>query len=510
MVHAILLTFCIGILDFLVTMDSFAVASALQTLSGNLGIRPEVGAWFVISYSVMNTFCIALSGFFITRYGKRRMLLITVLLFAFFSLCTSFTTHFALFTLLRSLQGACGGLLVPITFMLVLPAFPKERKSFAVALWTLFVITGPITGFVVGGIFSTPLWPLLFRLNIPPLLIALAGVWHLMDKAPEKVHPVPLDFVGILLAFVTLGSLLPALNRGQREDWFHSPLIVFLFITAVIAGTLLLIWERYHRHPFFHLLIFKRRNFVLAVFINGLSMFMLFSSMSLEAFWLQNVLGYPPSSAGYAIGAMAILPLLLYPLVGYYFTLIDRRIWVLIGLLIYAVLFFLLSRINLETTFRYLFWIRFAQGIGLASVTVTLALTAFENIHPEDFPFVLAIYSFSRTLCLSSTSLATALWAHREAFHQMRLAAHSFLDNPLFLNFLHRLPTVGQKDAVALAETFMKGQAYTLGLADLYYLFGWVFLLLCPLLFFLKPPRHSSLVQIDRTHPFAPPPEARA
>ncbi len=477
--HTALLSTAVGLIAFLVSLDGFIVNVAIPSISGELGVRADIGTWIVTVFSMSSTLFIALSSWLTIRFGRIKLFIIATLLFTLFSFLCGFAGSFSALLIFRILQGAAAGTLTPLTLNLIVATFPPAKRGIAVGLWSFFVMVSPAMGPMIGGFLSNYLWHWMFYINVPIGIICAGTVFILMKGEKDKTEACSFDLVGIALIFICISTLQSAVNRGQIDDWFTSPRIVTLFIVSTVSFVFFIAWELFQPNPFIKLSTFKNRNFSLAALMMGLAMGMLFSSFILDSLWVQDVLGYTPLWAGFSLTPVGLFPIFLYPIMGKIVGLLERRIWLVASFSLYSITFFMLSRINLETTFSHLAYTRLIQGFGFAMFTVPLSLIAMEGADPKRLPFVISLYSFCRTLCVGiGIPLATTLWIHRTAFYQTRLAARTYPQNPAFEGVVERFSSlqVTGNQPLALTNELIAGQASTLGLADIYYLFGWLFM----------------------------------
>ncbi len=490
--RTLLLSTAVGLVAFLVSLDGFIVNVAIPTISGELGVREDIGTWIVTVFSMSTTLFIALSGWLSIRFGCIKVFLTATLLFAFFSLLCGFAESFTALLIFRIMQGAAAGVLIPLSLTLMVANFPQEERSIAVGVWSFFVMVSPAMGPMVGGFLSTYLWHWMFFLNVP-LCIACAFILFILTNCKEeKCEKIPLDFIGLSLIFLCVCTLQSALNRGQVDDWFGSTRIITLFILSALSFIFFIVWEIFQKNPFLPIATFKKRNFSLAALMMGIAMGVIFSSFILDSLWVQRVLGYTPLWAGFSLTPVGLFPILFYPIMGQIVRFLERRVWLAISFILYGVTFFILSRINLETTFAHLAITRLVQGIGFAMFTVPLSLIAMEGVNQAGLPYVISLFSFFRTLCVGlAIPLATTLWIHREAFYQTRLATRIFPENPAFQEIVKTFSSldVTVKQSYALTSELLTNQALTLGLADIYYLSGWIFFGMLVLVVFVKPTR---------------------
>lgn len=491
--RTLLLITAIGLIAFLVSLDGFIVNVAIPTIAGELGVRNDVGTWIVTVFSMASTLCIPLSTWLFIHYGSRRLFILATVAFGIFSLLCGLAPTFSSLLIFRILQGGAAGLLTPLTLALILSSFPPDKRSVGIGLWSFFVMVSPSMGPMVGGLFSSYLWHMMFFFNLPLCLLSAFTVWILLKNEREERRAVDFDFIGILLIFISVSTLQSALNRGQIYDWFTSPLIDALLIISLLSFVFFVVWECYQDNAFLNLTTFKRGNFSLAASMMALAMGLIFSSFVLDSLWVQRALGYTPFWAGLSLAPVGAFPLILYPVMGKIVGYLDRKIWLTASFILCSLTFFSLSWINLETPFVRLAIPRLIQGIALPMFTVPLSLIALEGTTTRQLPFVISLFSFCRTLVVGlAIPLATTLWIHREAFYQTRLMTRTFPHNPIFQEVTTTFSTlqVNEKQTLALANELLANQASTLALADIYYLYGWIFLGLLVFVGFVKQNSH--------------------
>jgi DHA2 family multidrug resistance protein len=480
----------VALVAFLISLDAFIINVAIPTIAGELGVREDVGTWLITVFSIASTACIPLSGALSIRFGSYPLFMFGLILFTLASWLSGLSLTFQQLLIGRFFQGCAAGLLTPVSLSLIVNNFPLQKRSIAVGFWSFFVMVGPAMGPMIGGWLSDYRWHWLFFLNVPFSFFSLAIVWILLSEKKEIKQPYPLDILGFILLFTCVGSYQSALNRWNIYDWFASPIIVSLFILASISFVFFIVWEKFHPTPFIDLALFKKRNFILPSLTTGISMALLFSSFVIDSLWVQDVLGYTPAWAGLVLSPVGFFPLIFYPLMGRFVFLLDLRIWVIFSFLLYAMTFWWLSRINLYTPFWLLTIPRLIQGIGFAFFTIPNSLLAMRGTPPERVASVVSIFSFVRLFFVGfGVALAITLWTFRQAFYQTRLISRLFLSDTLLADLSTPFDELSHSSSksVALVYQAVQDQASTLALADIYYLYSWLFLALCALVLFYKP-----------------------
>lgn len=481
----------IALAAFLISLDGFILNVAIPTIASELGVRVDMGTWLITVFSTGATAAVPASGFFSTRYGGRSIFLIGLTLFAVTSLYCGFAPTFPLLLLGRTLQGISAGLVTPVSLTLILDHFPPAKKTVGVGFWSFFVMVGPAMGPMIGGWLSDYRWHWLFFMNLPICLITLAIVLILLDKEKKERDPLPIDWLGICLLFTWVGSLQVALNRWNVDDWLRSNFIISMFSLSAFSFVWFIIREYFAPSPVMHLCHLRRREFLLPSLSTAFAMGMIFASITLDALWVQRVLGYTPAWSGLTLSPIGIFPLFCYPLMGRIAGKLDPRIWVIASYILISCTFFWLSRITVYSAYWQLAMPRLIQGIGFAMFTVPNAALVIRNVDAKEINPIVSLYSFMRML---SVGLAVAggitLWIFRSAFYETRLSARTNPNSPVFEGFLNTFAPyiTSPMQEVGLTNIALVDQASTLALADIYYLFGWVFLSLTLLTLFYKVP----------------------
>ncbi len=143
----------------------------------------------------------------------------------------------------RILQGVAGGGLISTSQAILVETWPREQIGTATALFGLGAVVGPTVGPTIGGyITDHASWNWIFYVNIPVGAIAAFCAYTFIHKTPKDAKGKPIDWWGILLLAIAVGSLQVILEKGESEDWFAKTYILVLTITAIL-GTILFIWR---------------------------------------------------------------------------------------------------------------------------------------------------------------------------------------------------------------------------------------------------------------------------
>jgi MFS transporter, DHA2 family, multidrug resistance protein len=468
---------------FMEVLDTSIANVALPYIAGGLGASNDDSTWVLTSYLVSNAIVLPISGWLAGALGRKRFFMICLAIFTVSSLLCGLAPSLPLLLLFRVLQGAGGGGLQPMAQAILADTFPPERRGLAFALYGITAVTAPTIGPTLGGwITFNYSWRWIFFINLPVGIATLFLVRHFVEDPPYlsrlKAAGVKLDYVGIGLLTVGIGSLQILLDKGQEDDWFGSHFITTLIVLATVCLISLAIWEWFHKTPIIDVHMFKNFNFAsssLMMFMLGI---MLFSSLVLMPQFLQILLGYTAEIAGLALSAGGLVLLIEMPIMGQLTMKVQARRVIACGWLALSIaMYYSTQRIDLQLSFSAATWLRIAQVIGLGFLFVPITLVAYIGIAPEKNNAVAGIINFMRNIGSSvGTSLVTTLVVRRSQLHQLRLVEKARIDNPNFVNLSNGLTRsltafgFERRDATARAYASiyqsLQAQAATLSYID--------------------------------------------
>ena len=473
----------VALAAFMEVLDTSIANVALPYIAGGLGASNDDSTWVLTSYLVSNAIVLPISGWLAGALGRKRFFMICLAVFTVSSLLCGVAPSLPLLLLFRVLQGAGGGGLQPMAQAILADTFPPEKRGLAFALYGITAVTAPTIGPTLGGwITFNYSWRWIFFINLPVGIATLFLVRRFVEDPPYlsrvKAAGVKLDYVGIGLLTVGIGSLQILLDKGQEDDWFGSHFITTLIVLAAVCLISLVIWEWFHKTPIIDIHMFKNFNFAsssLMMFMLGI---MLFSSLVLMPQFLQILLGYTAQIAGLALSAGGLVLLMEMPVMGQLTTKVQARRLIAFGWLALSIaMYYSTQRIDLQLSFSAATWLRIAQVIGLGFLFVPITLVAYIGIAPEKNNSVAGIINFMRNMGSSvGTSLVTTLVVRRSQLHQLRLVEKARIDNPNFINLSNGLTraftTFGfeRRDATARAYASiyqsLQAQATTLSYID--------------------------------------------
>src|ERR1700681_2209653 len=436
-----LIAVTVSLAAFMEVLDTAIANGALPHIAGNLGASNDQSTWVLTSYLVANAIVLPITGWLVSLFGRKRFFMTCMVIFTVSSLFCGIAPSLGFLLLFRVLQGAGGGGLQPMAQAILADTFPPEQRGLAFALYGITAIMAPTIGPTLGGwITFNYSWRWIFFINIPVGLVTWMLVRRFVEDPPYlsklKAAGVKLDYIGIALLTLGIGSLQILLDKGQEDDWFGSRFITTLVVTATVCLISLVIWEWFQKTPIIDVHMFKSFNFASANLMMFTLGILLFSALVLMPQFLQTLVGYTSELAGFALSAGGLVLLFEMPVMGKLTTKFQARYLIAFGWLALSIaMYYSTKRIDLQISFSAATWLRIAQVIGLGFLFVPITLVAYIGIAPEKNNAVAGIVNFMRNMGSSvGTSVVSTLVARRSQFHQEILGDYARTGNPNLQN----------------------------------------------------------------------------
>ena len=309
----------------LIIVDSTIVNVAVPSIVEDLGISSTQVQWVQEAYTLVFASLLLLFGSLADKFGRRRMMLIGIVIFTAASVLAGLAPTGDLLILARLVQGVGGAMVLPTTLSLINATFRGRERGIAFAVWgsTIggMVAVGPLLGGWLTTAFS---WRWAFGINVPLGILIFIGVLLTVTESREARYG-KIDFVGAALSVLIFGPLVFGLIEGRTYGWWLtdtaleigdftwpyelSPVPIAFAISALALGGFIL-WERRRKRTgksvlleFSLLRIPSFRNGNIAAMVVSLGEFGIILTLPL---WLQFVLGFDALQTGFLLLSLAI------------------------------------------------------------------------------------------------------------------------------------------------------------------------------------------------------------
>src|SRR3989454_5702556 len=303
-----LIAITVSLASVLELLDTSIVNVAIPHMMGNLGATLDQIAWVSTGYIVANVILLPITGWLSAYFGRRRYLAGSIALFTVASFFCGNSHTLAELVFWRILQGLGGGALLSTSQAILYEVFPAKEYGTAMAIFGMGVMVGPTLGPTLGGYITDTLsWPWIFYINIPFGAVAFVMSLTFIGDSRFAQRVRRIDWVGLLLLIVGVGTLQTMLERGERNDWFASrEIVIYGVVCALSLGTF--VWhELTTEQPVVNLRIFRNTTFFAGI-VFALSLgSCLYATVFVFPVYLQILLGFTANQTGLVIlpGAIA-------------------------------------------------------------------------------------------------------------------------------------------------------------------------------------------------------------
>jgi MFS transporter, DHA2 family, multidrug resistance protein len=482
-------------------IDTSVVNVSLDHIRGSLSAGIDEATWAITAYLVANAIVIPLTGWLGRLVGRRNYILFSVTLFTFSSFMCGSSRTLGQLVFWRILQGLGGGGLQPISQAILLETFPPAQYGMAMAIFGVGVLFGPIIGPLMGGwITDNWSWNWIFYINIPIGIVSLILIMLFIQDPPYlKRIKEKIDYGGLSLIVLGIGSLQIILDKGQQDDWFSSAFITRLAVLSVVSLIAFVFVELRVKDPVLNIREFKNISFTSANIIQFVAFFGLFGSIVILPLFVQQLLGYNAYLAGLIIAPGGMTTIFVMPIVGRLVTKVNPKGILFGGVVFLALSMFLMATFNLNVDYSVILLSRIIMGLGMGMIFIPLMTVAFTTISKEHMGNATSIFNLLRNIAGSfGIAFMTTVLARRAQFHQFRFIEHL---NPFDMKYQIAL----QKARAVLAakgqspqggngliyQELMR-QAHLFAFTDAFYLGAVIILSVLPLIFLLKRPAGAA------------------
>ena len=495
---------------FMEVLDTSIANVALPHISGSLSAGADESTWVLTSYLVSNAIVLPLSGWLSGLIGRKRFYMSCVALFTVSSFLCGLAPSLAVLVLCRVLQGAGGGGLQPSEQAILNDTFSIEKRGMAFAVYGVAVVVAPTIGPWLGGwITDNFSWRWIFYINVPVGILSIILTSLIVSDPPHLKRAklkegFRIDYIGIGLISLGLGSMQIILDKGEREDWLSSGFIQVFFVLMLVGILAGIVWELRHKDPVVDLRMLKDRNFAVATLAMFFLGFVLYASTVLIPQFLQEMMGYTAELAGLALSPGGAVIMLMMPVVGFLVSKVNTKYLITFGCLVSSAALFVMAGWNLQIDYRHAVLARMLQSFGLAFLFIPINVSAFAFVPREKTNMGTGIINLARNIG-ASVGIATVstMLQRRTQFHQSQLMEHVNFLSAAYRNTIAgtqaKLLLVGSgvqqsaSQAYGMVYNTVQRQAAMLGFVDNFKMLGVIFMVVIPVLMLLKrPPKGAA------------------
>jgi EmrB/QacA subfamily drug resistance transporter len=364
-------------------IDGTVVNVAIPTLQTAFHATVVDAQWVVESYGLFLSSLILAGGALGDLFGRRRVFLIGVGIFAAASVACGLAPSILTLVIARCVQGIGAALLVPGSLAIISASFDEESRGKAIGTWSGFTAITTALGPVMGGwLIEHGSWRWAFFLNLPlAIAVVVISLWRVPESRGSKIEH--LDWQGALTATIGLGGLVTGFLESAKLGW-RDPLVFGSLLGGMACLIVFLMIEARASTPMVPLELFKSRSFL------GANVVTLFLYAAFGVFFflfpmdLIRLQGYSTTAAGAAAVPMILLMFFLSRWSGGLVHRYGGRIPLIVGPLVVATGFILFAALPSGSSYWKIYFPAFlVLGFGMAITVAPLTTVVMTSVDQE-------------------------------------------------------------------------------------------------------------------------------
>jgi EmrB/QacA subfamily drug resistance transporter len=381
---------------FMIMLDNTVVNVALPSIQDDLAASLSGLEWTVNAYTLTFAVLLVTGGRLGDIFGRRRMFLFGVVLFALSSAGIGLSPDQHWLVAGRAVQGIGAAFMMPGTLSIISNTFPPEERGKAIGTWAgvsaLALAIGPVVG---GALTEYVSWRAIFFLNLPVAVGAVIVTLYAAPESRDETTRHSVDWPGIGTLSLGLTALVLALVEGNSWGW-GSTEIVALLSTSVAGIAAFFLLEPRVREPVVDFSFFRSRTFLGANAVAFIVTFSMLAMFFFLALYMQNMLGYSPVEAGVRFLPATLMIVIFAPLAGRLADRVGPRLPMAVGLTLAAISLFLQTRIGVHTGYGLLLPSFMVMGVGMALTMSPMSTAAMNSVSEDKAGVASGILSMSR------------------------------------------------------------------------------------------------------------------
>jgi len=381
---------------FMIMLDNTVVNVALPSIQRDLGASISGLEWTVNGYTLSFAVLLATGGRLGDIFGRRRMFLLGVVVFALSSATAGLAQNSTDLVISRVVQGVGAALMMPGTLSIITDAFPAHERGKAMGTWAGVSALALAVGPVLGGFLTEHVsWRAIFYLNIPVAAGAIAATIFAVRESRDTTVGREVDYLGVAALTAGLTALVLALVEGNAWGWASVGIVALLVGSALSLAAFVAIELRV-KAPMVEFRFFADRNFVGAVVVALIITFAMMGVFFFLAIYMQDILRYSPLEAGVRFLPSTLMIVGVAPVAGRLADRFGPRWLIVAGLAILTLSLLSFTRIAVDSTYLDLLPGFMLLGIGIALTMSPMTSAAMNAVAVEKAGIASGVLSMFR------------------------------------------------------------------------------------------------------------------
>lgn len=390
---------------FVAFLNNTLLNVALPSIMKDFDVEASTVQWLATGYMLVTGILVPASAFLITRFKNKSLFVTSMFIFTIGTALAIWAPAFWVLLTARMIQAAGAAVMGPLLMNVMLASFPIEKRGAALGIFGLVMIMAPAIGPTLSGyLVENYSWHYLFIVILPFAIISLLLALFKFDNIMPTRH-VTIDVFSIILSTIGFGGLLYGFSTASSAGW--DALEVWgTIVVGAIALIVFVIRQLKLEKPLLSMETYKHPMYALSSVISVVNSMALFSGMILLPLYVQNVRGIEPLDAGLMLLPGALIMGLMSPITGKLFDKIGPRPLAVTGILIIVITTYLLSKLEMDTTYTYLIIVYSVRMLGISLVMMPIMTNGLNQLPQRLNPHGTAI---NNTLQQVAGAIGTAV-----------------------------------------------------------------------------------------------------
>ena len=381
---------------FMIMLDNTVVNVALPSIQRDLGASISGLEWTINGYTLSFAVLLATGGRLGDIFGRRRMFLFGVVIFALSSATAGLAQGATDLVISRVVQGVGAALMMPGTLSIITDAFPAHERGKAMGTWAGVSALALAVGPVLGGFLTEHVsWRAIFYLNIPVAVGAVTATIFAVRESRDTTVGRDVDYLGVATLTGSLTALVLALVEGNSWGW-GSPAIIGLLAAAVLGAIAFVQVELWVKAPMVEFRFFADRNFLGAVVVALIITFAMMGVFFFLALYMQDILRYSPLEAGVRFLPSTLMIVGVAPVAGRLADRFGPRWLIVAGLSILTLSLYSFTGIAVDSGYLDLLPGFMLLGIGIALTMSPMTSAAMNAVSVQKAGIASGVLSMFR------------------------------------------------------------------------------------------------------------------
>lgn len=392
---------------FVSFLNNSLINVALPSIMVDLEIKDySTVQWLATGYMLVSGVLIPASAFLITRFSNRGLFLTSMAIFTLGTALAAYAPNFSLLLTGRMIQAAGSSTMGPLLMNIMLVSFPREKRGAAMGIFGLVMISAPAIGPTLSGyIVEYHDWRVLFEMILPLAVISLLLAFWKLDNVMEQNKNTTLDYASVVLSCIGFGGILYGCSAASSDGWTDRVVLTTLIVGG-IALIVFIVRQIKMENPILNLRVYKYPMFALGSVIAIVNAIAMFSGMILTPAYVQSVRGISPFHSGLMMLPGAIVMGIMSPITGKLFDKIGPRILAVTGLVVTAVSTYMLTHLQLDSSYTYIILSYSLRMFGMSMVMMPIMTNGLNQLPTRLNPHGTAINNTAQQV---SGSIGTAV-----------------------------------------------------------------------------------------------------